>query len=298
MFARDADDDAVASASATPGPGHDATPDGMGTNRNAAGLHPAASVGAHSNQAVGRAGQENLPFWELGAGPRAACPYPAVLPRLLPLPELRCRAAFAPSGLLGVGDSVPGNDATARAGIASPLRWIGTSGRCASGANVPPAGGTPHRSTGPGSGSGETAVRNPSTDSAAVETENRHLEPAPIKGDTEIGPRECPTPRVKPRRGAGTSLRGVLIGAPRVFPSIEIGARMSQRVKATRREARPPRPKATESRPRAARAASGRYDRHATLWRPRAARAATDRHSTIAARATSHRQSGLHGHRC
>jgi hypothetical protein len=224
MLARDAGADAVASASATPGPGHDATPDGIGMNRNAAVLRPAASVGAHSNQAVGRAGQENLPFWELGAGPRTACPYPAALPRLPLLPELRCRAAFAPSGLLGVGDSVPGNDATARAGIASPLHWTGTSGHCASDATVPPAGGTPHCSTGPGNGSGETAVRNPSTDSAAVETENRHLESAPIRGDTEIGPREWPTPRVKPRREAATSLRGVLIGAPRVLPSIETGA--------------------------------------------------------------------------
>jgi hypothetical protein len=44
MPARDADDDAVASASATPGPRHDATPDGIGTNRNAAGLRPVESV--------------------------------------------------------------------------------------------------------------------------------------------------------------------------------------------------------------------------------------------------------------
>jgi hypothetical protein len=44
MPARDADDDAVASASATPGQGHDAMPDGMGMNRNAAVLHPVESV--------------------------------------------------------------------------------------------------------------------------------------------------------------------------------------------------------------------------------------------------------------
>jgi len=231
MPARSRHADAVASASATPGQGHDVKLDGTGTNRTAAAVRRAGSVGAHNSQAVGRAGQENLPFWELGAGPRAACHYPAAPPRLPPLPELRCHAAFAPSGLLGVVDSIPGNDATARAGIASPLRWTGTSGRCASVATVPPADGTPHRSTGAGSGSAETAVRNPSTDSAAVETENRHLESAPIMGDTEIGPRECPTPRVKPRRGAGTSLRGVLIGAPRVFPSIETGAGTSQEVR-------------------------------------------------------------------
>ncbi len=221
MSARSPDADAVASASATPGQGHDATPDGIGTNRNAAGVRPAVSVGAHSSQDVDRAGQENLPDWERCAGPCAVRPYPAahipLPPRLHPLPELRCRAAFAPSGLLGVADSVPGNDVTAHAGIASPLRWTGTSGRCASGATGPPEGGTLHCSIDPGSGSGETVVHNPSTDSAAVEIDKRHLEPTQMMGDTEMGPREWPTPRVKPRKGVSAPLRDVLIGAPSRF---------------------------------------------------------------------------------
>jgi hypothetical protein len=173
MTANDPGAGAVARASATRGQAHDATPDGIGTNRNAARLRPAASVGAHSSQAVDRAGQENLPDWQRCAGPCAAQRPSAAQQTLPPLPlpaspGLRCHAAAAPSKLLGAGDIVPGSDVTARAGIASPLRWLGTSGHCASDATVPPAGGKPHCSTGPDNGSGETAVRNPSTDSAAV----------------------------------------------------------------------------------------------------------------------------------
>jgi hypothetical protein len=195
MPANDAGADPVASAIATPGQGHDATPDGIGTNRNAAGLRPAAAAGAHSSQAVGRAGQENLPDWQRRAGPRTARQPPAAPqtqppPQLPAPPGLRCRAAPPPSGLPGTADSVPGSDVTARAGIASPLRWPGTSGHCASDATGPPAADKPHRSTGPGSGSGETVVHSPSRGSAAVETENRHLESAQRMGDTEVGPRE------------------------------------------------------------------------------------------------------------
>lgn len=192
MPATGPDADAVASASATPGQGHDATLDGTRTNRSAAALRRAGSVGARNSQAVGRAGQENLPDSEMRAGPRAARQPPAA-PQTQPPPRppgLRCRAASVPSGLLGVAGIVPGSNVTARAGVAAPLRWPGTSGHCASGATGRPAADKPHRSTAPGSGSVETTVRSPSRGSAAVETENRHLELAQRIGDTEVGPRE------------------------------------------------------------------------------------------------------------
>jgi hypothetical protein len=195
MLTRDPAADADAVASATHGLGHDVKLDDIGMNRTAAAARHAESVGAHSSQAVGRAGLENLPDREQRAGPRAARQPPAAPqtqpPRRLPAPPgLRCRAASAPSGRRGVVGIVRGSDETVRAGIASPLRWPGTSGRCASGATVLPAGDKSHRSTGPDSASGETAGRSPSTGSAAVETENRHLESAQMMTDTEVGPRE------------------------------------------------------------------------------------------------------------
>jgi hypothetical protein len=250
---------AAANASAPRGPEHAATLGGISSNRNAAGAHAVAAETEHSCRAAGRASRKNLPEARLGAGPRtalqpAAAPPPPPGPPLPPLPgplELRWLAAALPNGLPAAADDAPDSAGLAADDSASPARWPGSVGHSATAATVRLAAGRLRCNTAAAAVRDETRVRTPSTDTAAAGSGNGSLESAVTRRDTEVGPRERPTPRVKSRRRAGTCLRDVLIGS--LDSSIATPAQGSQQ------NTEPRCGRTTEWRTKIGRPALGRY---------------------------------------
>lgn len=209
------------------GRGLAAKPGGISGNRNAAAAHSVASGTKHSSRAAGRACGENLPNGGLGAGPRAAVPAPAVLPpapAVLPpwtassLPRLpgplglRSPATVLPKGRSVAAGTVPGSGAIAAADALFPVHWPGTAGNSSSAASVWLASGRRGSKNVAVVDVDGTYVHIPSADRVAVDSGDGPVASAPMRRDTEVGPRERSTRWVKSRRRGRTRLRGVFIG--------------------------------------------------------------------------------------
>lgn len=140
----DADDGNV-----TPDPTHYATPDGIGTNKNAAAITPRRPRTARSNPAARTSEQNNPHTLPLGAGPRAP---PPLAVRTPPPATLAVPSA-------GARESIDDNAAIARDDNAGPPHSNATSGLPDDDANAGPPADRTHCNNDSGDGRDGRTVR-------------------------------------------------------------------------------------------------------------------------------------------
>jgi hypothetical protein len=218
----------TAAANAPRGPERDATLDGTNTNRNAGPVNAPARQTMHSSPDADTASTANLTRPRLGAGPRTP-----------PARQLRWqRSPSARDACADNADFAPG-------GVPALAAWHANAGWPATDANAALPPGRPRCNNGSADAMADRLVRIPSADSVAAGNAIGPVESDPPRTDTELGPREQPTPWVKSRRRAGRS--------PPRRSYWHIGVQHSERGDGLPRRAWLPSNRCTEWRPRPAR---------------------------------------------